>query len=81
MDNDKPIIYRKTTDATGKMDIQVFEIKPFQPEQTKPEQPIDLSQFALKTDIQGLKNDMEQMMESIRSEYVRKKPMNKEGNA
>lgn len=81
LDNDKPIIYRKTTDATGKMDIQVFEIKPFQPEQTKPEHPIDLSQFALKTDIQGLKNDIEQMRESLRSEYVKRKPTNKEGNA
>lgn len=75
LDNDKPIIYRKTTDATGKMDIQVFEIKPFQPEQPKPEQRIDLSQFALKTDIEGLKNEIEQMREFI---SPKKKPVVKE---
>ena len=80
LDNDKPIIYRKTTDATGKMDIQVFEIKPFQPEQPKAEPPIDLSQFALKTDMQGLINDIEQIKESLRLEYSKKKSNSKEGN-
>ena len=79
LDNDKPIIYRKTTDATGKMDIQVFEIKPFQAEQTKPEQPIDLSQFALKTDIESLKTDIEQVKESLRLE-AKKKSSSKEAN-
>lgn len=78
LDNDKPLIYRKTTDATGRMDIQVFEIKPFQPEQSKPEQPIDLSQFALKKDIEGLKNEIEQMRESMRLDTSKKKQTNKE---
>lgn len=80
LDNDKPIIYRKTTDATGKMDIQVFEIKPFQPEQPKSEPAIDFSQFALKTDIESLKDDIEQMRDVIRSEFSKKK-QNKEANA
>lgn len=78
LDNDKPIIYRKTTDATGKMDIQVFEIKPFQPEQNKPEPSIDTSQFALKTEIDGLKNEIEQLKESLRIESAKKKQTNKE---
>lgn len=75
LDNDKPIIYRKTTDATGKMDIQVFEIRPFQPEQPKPEQRIDLSQFVLKTDFENLKNDIDQLKESV---LAKKKPVVKE---
>lgn len=65
LDNDKPLIYRKTTDATGKMDIQVFEIRQYQPEQHAPEKPIDVSQFVLKTDFEDLKNDIEQMKEFI----------------
>lgn len=72
LDNDKPLVYRKTTDATGRMDIQVFEIKPFQPEQPKPEQPIDPAQFALKTDIEDLKNEMEQLKESLQKQSAKK---------
>ena len=68
LDNDKPIIYRKTTDATGKMDIQVFEIVPFQPKQPTPEQPIDPNQFVLKTDFEALKNEIEQLRESVKAE-------------
>ena len=72
LDNDKPIVYRKTTDATGKMDIQVFEIKPFQPEQPKPEQPIDPTQFALKTDIEDLKKDIEDVRDALAKKKVNK---------
>ena len=68
LDNDKPIIYRKTTDATGKMDIQMFEIVPFQPKQSTPEQPIDPNQFVLKTDFEALKNEIEQLRESVKAE-------------
>lgn len=71
LDNDKPIVYRKTTDATGKMDIQVFEIKPYQQEQPATTPAVDLSQFALKTDIQDLRSDLEQLRESLKTEYVK----------
>ena len=76
LDNDKPIIYRKTTDATGKMDIQVFEIVPFKPKQSTPEQPIDPNQFVLKTDFEALKNEIEQLRESVKAESS-KQPVKK----
>lgn len=79
LDNDKPIIYRKTTDSTGRMDIQVFEIRAFQPEQAKAEQPFDPSQFALKTEIEALKTELSQMKESMRTTYYRQPSKNKEG--
>lgn len=78
LDNDKPIVYRKTTDATGKMDIQVFEIKPFQPEQPKAEQPLDLSQFALKSDFESLRKEIEQIRSSVEAEST-KRSTKKEG--
>lgn len=77
LDNDKPIIYRKTTDATGKMNIQVFEIKPFQVEQPKSEPVIDPNQFASKKDFEDLREELEQLKESFSG---KRKQAGKEGS-
>lgn len=74
LDNDRPLVYRKTTDATGKMDIQVFEIKPYQPEQSTPAPSVDWSQFALKTEIETLKTEVEQLRESMKIDSSKANP-------
>ena len=62
LDNDKPLIYRKTTDSTGKMDIQVFKIVPYQ-EEEKP-----LVEYALVSDLIDLKQEFEQLKSLLKSE-------------
>lgn len=62
LDNDKPLIYRKTTDATGKMDIQVFKIAPYQEEEKT------LVEYALASDLVDLKQQVEQLRDLLKSE-------------
>ena len=64
LDNDKPLIYRKTTDATGKMDVQVFKITPYQEEEkVRPE--IDLSKFVPIERFETLEKQFQELKESL----------------
>lgn len=65
LDNDKPIIYRRVTDGTGKMDVQAFKLVPLEEQQPAPQ--IDTSQFVLKSDLESFKKDMEQKISSVKS--------------
>lgn len=38
LDNDKPLLYRKTVDATGKMEIKAFKISEYTEAEAAPEQ-------------------------------------------
>lgn len=53
LDNDKAMIYRKTVDATGKMDVQAFDIIPH----AEPAQPTQ-SEYALKSDLDALRKEI-----------------------
>lgn len=54
LDNDKAMIYRKTVDATGKMDVQAFDIVPHK-------EPVEhySSEYALKSDLDALRKELE----------------------
>lgn len=45
LDNDKPILYRKVVDGTGKMEIQAFEIVPYTEKTDTQNANIDYSKF------------------------------------
>ena len=64
LDNDKPIIYRKTTDATGKMDIQVFKITPYQ-EEERAQPVIDTSNFVSIDAFRKLEEQFEELKQSL----------------
>lgn len=66
LDNDKPLVYRKTTDATGKMSIQVFTLTPYEEQQAPPAPQIDLSAYVLRSDFDALRADLEALREDIR---------------
>ena len=52
MDNDNPILYRKTVDAQGKMTVEVFDIVPHKDEpEIKPD-------YALKSDLEELQKQI-----------------------
>ena len=64
LDNDKPLIYRKTTDATGKMDVQVFKIIPYQ-EEEKSQPEIDTSKFTPIDRFEALEKQFRELKESL----------------
>lgn len=56
LDNDKPLVYRKILDATGKMDVQVFKIEPIPASESA-----DMTQYVLKSDFEELKKEIEKL--------------------
>lgn len=64
LDNDKPLIYRKTTDATGKMDVQVFKIVPYQ-EEEKTQPVVDLSGYVSIKDFERLEQQFIEFKQSF----------------
>ena len=52
MDNDNPILYRKTVDAQGRMAVEVFDIVPHK------EAPVAQPDYALKSDIELLQKEI-----------------------
>lgn len=52
MDNDNPILYRKTVDAQGRMAVEVFDIVPHK------ETPIEKVEYATKKDIELLQAEI-----------------------
>lgn len=65
LDNDKPLLYRKTVDATGKMEIKTFDISEHT-EQASPVVPqIDISQFVSIDDFKAVQNEVIQLRKTI----------------
>lgn len=56
LDNDKPLVYRKVVDATGKMSVETFKILPYEGD-------IQQEEYVLRSEFEALKKDIE----SIRS--------------
>ena len=71
LDNDKPLIYRKTTDATGKMDVQIFKITPYQ-EEEKAQPVIDASNFVSIDAFRKLEEQFEELKQSLTKPAVKK---------
>ena len=64
LDNDKPLIYRKTVDGTGKMEVQTFKIVPYEEKQ---DPGIDVSNYVLKSDFDALKKEVESIKSNRKS--------------
>lgn len=64
LDNDKPIIYRKTTDATGKMNVEMFKIVPYE-EEAKPQQVMDPSNYVSVEDFRRLEQQFNELRDSL----------------
>lgn len=64
LDNDKPLLYRKTVDATGKMEIKAFKISEYT-ETEAPAQAVDLSQFVSVEEFKGVQAEMGRIKRTI----------------
>lgn len=66
LDNDKPLLYRKTVDATGKMEIKAFKISEYtETEAPAPAQAVDLSQFVSVEEFKGVQAEMGRIKRTI----------------
>lgn len=61
LDNDKPLLYEKKVDATGKMELHMYDITPHTPEADKPETKVDMSLYVLKADFETLQKELAEL--------------------
>lgn len=68
LDNDKPLLYRKTVDATGKMEIKAFKISEYtETEAPAPVPAVDMSQFVSVEEFKGVQAEMGRIKRTIDS--------------
>ena len=68
LDNDKPLLYRKTVDATGKMEIKAFKISEYTETEAPASAPaVDLSQFVSVEEFKGVQAEMGRIKRTIDS--------------
>ena len=65
LDNDKPLLYRKTVDATGKMEIKAFKISEYTETEAAPAPAVDLSQFVSVEEFKGVQAEMGRIKRTI----------------
>lgn len=76
LDNDKPLLYRKTVDATGKMEIHTFKILEYNEGQDKANTvqaapQIDTSQFVSIKDFDRLRDDIGYDFDAVKDDIGR----------
>ena len=67
LDNDKPLLYRKTVDATGKMEIKAFKISEYTETESAPASApaVDMSQFVSVEEFKGVQAEMGRIKRTI----------------
>lgn len=67
LDNDKPLLYRKTVDATGKMEIKAFKISEYTETEaaTASAPAVDMSQFVSVEEFKTVQTEMGRIKRTI----------------
>lgn len=67
LDNDKPLLYRKTVDATGKMEIKAFKISEYTETESAPAPApaVDMSQFVSVDEFKTVQTEMGRIKRTI----------------
>ena len=72
LDNDKPLLYRKTVDATGKMEIKTFKISEYTETESAPAtQALDISQFVSVKDFNSEMNRIKKTIDGLLKREVK----------
>ncbi len=58
LDSDRPIVYMKTSDEYGKSSLRYFKLVEIKEDDLKVQQPENSSQYALKADLEALKQEL-----------------------
>lgn len=65
LDNDKPLLYRKTVDATGKMEIKAFKISEYTETEVAPAPAVDMSQYVSVEEFKTVQTEMGRIKRTI----------------
>ena len=65
LDNDKPLLYRKTVDATGKMEIKAFKISEYTETEAAPAPTVNMSQFVSVEEFKTVQTEMGRIKRTI----------------
>ena len=65
LDNDKPLLYRKTVDATGKMEIKAFKISEYTETEAATAPAVDMSQFVSVEEFKTVQTEMGRIKRTI----------------
>jgi len=66
-DNEKQMIYEKTVDGKGQFEVKTYTLTATNaPQSTKPAEPIDLSPYAKKSDIEAIKGEIDGVKENLK---------------
>ena len=65
LDNDKPLLYRKTVDATGKMEIKAFKISEYTETEAAPPPTVDMTQFVSVEEFKTVQTEMGRIKRTI----------------
>lgn len=63
LDNDKPLLYRKTVDATGKMEIKAFKISEYTETEAAPAG--DMSQYVSAEEFKSMQTEVGRIKKTI----------------
>lgn len=70
-DNEKQMIYEKTVDAKGQFEVKTYAITATNaPQSPKPSEPVDLSIYAKKSDIDAIKGELSNVKESLKKAII-----------
>lgn len=71
LDNDKPLLYRKTVDATGKMEIKAFKILEYTETEVPPAPSVDMSQYVSVKDFNSEINRIKKTIDGLLKREVK----------
>lgn len=71
LDNDKPLLYRKTVDATGKMEIKTFKISEYTETETEAAPAVDMSQYVSVKDFNSEINRIKKTIDGLLKREVK----------
>ena len=73
LDNDKPLLYRKTVDATGKMEIKAFKISEYTETEVAPAPApaVDMSQYVSVKDFNSEMNRIKKTIDGLLKREVK----------
>ena len=65
LDNDRPLLYRKTVDATGKMEIKAFKISEYTETEAAPAPAVDMSQYVSAEEFKSMQTEVGRIKKTI----------------
>ena len=71
LDNDKPLLYRKTVDATGKMEIKTFKISEYTETEAEAAPAVDMSQYVSVKDFNSEINRIKKTIDGLLKREVK----------